>query len=33
MNGAFERVAERDLIMYENSQMLEYRRRKEFTNK
>ena len=32
MNQAFQKVENRELIVYENSQMLEFRKRRDYTN-
>ena len=32
MNEAFQKVENRELITYENSQMLEFRKRRDYTN-
>ena len=32
MNQAFQKVENRELITYENSQMLEFRKRRDYTN-
>ena len=32
MNQAFQKVETRELITYENSQMLEFRKRRDYTN-
>ena len=32
MNQAFQKVEDRELITYENSQMLEFRKRRDYTN-
>ena len=32
MNEAFQKVVNRELITYENSQMLEFRKRRDYTN-
>ena len=32
MNEAFQKVESRELITYENSQMLEFRKRRDYTN-